>query len=166
MISLCRRQIKCIVGEAFCASGEEVRLPPQLECTAPFITKSFVTQRGRGCASFIFKWAAKSFSLTSHEGFLNLGGCCNLSGISSSYICLRYRLAWQDTPQAVKEKKCIHSPFWDSSGGSGLFIYFSVFSPGGCILFCISSIRSQATRVTCMEIDYRAVTCTTHKICG
>lgn len=107
MISLCRRQISCIVEEAFCVSGEEVRLPSQQECTAPFITKSFMTQRGRDYALFIFKWAAKSFGLTSHEGFLNLGGCCNMSGISSSYIWQIQAGLTRHTTGGEGKKKCI-----------------------------------------------------------
>ena len=154
--------------EALCVSGEEVRLPPQQECTAPFIAKSFVTQRRRDYAPFIFKWAAKSFGLTSHQGFLNRNGCCNQSGISSPFYTFHWDMDWPDEiHHRLWRKKEVHSPFGDSSGGFELYIYFSILSLSGCILFCIDSIRS----VTCVACKKnRLQGCYLHKltyeICG
>lgn len=59
---------------------EQRSAPPWQECTAPFIAKSLLRQGRRDYAPFTCKGAARSFSLTSHQGFLNCGGCCSQSG--------------------------------------------------------------------------------------
>lgn len=107
MISLCRRQISCIVEEAFGVSGEG-QAPPS---AAMHSSHYHQVIRDAAWTGFIFKWAAKSFSLSSHQGFLNLCGHCNL--VSPLFFIHLTEIQTGLTRRTIgcEVKKEMHSPF-------------------------------------------------------